>query len=170
MEDEQLEWMKGTARETYLDTTIKRALSKYSFRFEIDGIACRAGYDPDKNEFDIEGSSGNRAELLELAGKIEVILRGSKPELDRLDLYRFLYKHLRAMMKVEQELQRAPLSERRFELLDWNPIDKKGVPLEEQCLFELIEEQIDRMSDDVTDTITAEMVEAKMKEKMRQTK
>ncbi len=78
------------------------------------------------------------------------------------------------MMKVEEELRRAPLSERNYEVLDSKPIDMKGLSLEEQCILEVIQEQREKANqvaigngtpDDVTHTITVEMVEAKMKEK-----
>ena len=63
--------------------------------------------------------------------------------------------------------------------LDSKPADISGLRLEEQCLFEVIQEQSEKANqaavangtpDDVTYKVTAEMVEAKMKEKMQQPK
>jgi hypothetical protein len=86
----------------------------------------------------------------------------------------FLCKHLQAATKVGEALQRVPESERRFELMDLEPGDISGLPLEQQCLLEVIQEQSQKANqaavangtpDDVTYKVTAEMVEAKMKEK-----
>jgi hypothetical protein len=80
------------------------------------------------------------------------------------------------MIKVGQELQRAPVSERCFEVLDSKPVDMETLSLEEQCFYELVQEQlesteqgaaVDGLRDDVTYTVTPEMIEAKMKEKMQ---
>ena len=165
-------------RETYSDAAVAKAMSKYSFGFKIDGVAYHCGYDPQESKLYIEGPA-TRAELLELVEKLEVIIREAKPDLDLLDVRKFLCKHLRAMTKVGEALQRAPASERRFEVLDSKPVDISGLRLEEQCLFEVIQEQSEKANqaavangtpDDVTYKVTAEMVEAKMKEKMQQPK
>ena len=141
-------------------------------------MACRAGYDLQKSKLCIEGPEKG-AELLDLAEKVEAIIPESKADLDPLEVRKFLCKHLRAMTKVEQELQRAPASERRFELLDSEPIDMNGMSLEDQCVLEVLQEQSQKANqvaivngtpDDVKYEVTAEMVEAKMKEKMQQPK
>jgi hypothetical protein len=166
---------EGIVRETYSDAALRKAWSKYSFRFKIDGVTCRAGYDPQENKLYIDGPATG-AELLYLVDKLEVMIRESKSDLNSLDIRRFLWKHLRAMMKVEQELQRASVSERRFELLDSEPVDMEEMSLADQCLLEVIEEQSKKANqaavangtpDDVTYKVTAEMVEAKMKDKMQ---
>ncbi len=166
-------WIEGSVRETYADATLARAFSKYSFGFNVAGVAYHCGYDPQESKLYIEGPA-TRAELLDLVEKVEAIFRESKLGVDDLDARKFLCEHLRAMMKVEEELRRAPLSERNYEVLDSKPIDMKGLSLEEQCILEVIQEQREKANqvaigngtpDDVTHTITVEMVEAKMKEK-----
>jgi hypothetical protein len=68
---------------------------------------------------------------------------------------------------------------RSYEVLDSKPIDMEGMSLEKQCLVEVIEEQNEKAiqlaiangtPDHVTYTLTPEMLEAKMKEKMQQPK
>ena len=85
----------------------------------------------------------------------------------------FLCKHFRAMTKVEQDLRRAALSERRFEFTDSKPIDMQQMPLEHQCLLEVLQEQSEKANEaavangtphDVSYTVTTGMVESKMKE------
>jgi hypothetical protein len=71
-----------------------------------------------------------------------------------------------------------PESLRRKNLLNTDPVlepgDISGLPLEQQCLLEVIQEQSQKANqaavangapDDVTYKVTAKMVEAKMKEK-----
>jgi hypothetical protein len=72
---------------------------------------------------------------------------------------------------VQQELRRAPTSERRFELLESNPMDLQGCSIEEQCLFEVLQEQCEKAEaaggelDGVVMELTQEMIDAKMREK-----
>jgi hypothetical protein len=71
------------------------------------------------------------------------------------------------------------MSAARWLMVCPEPIDMKEMSLEHQCLLEVIQEQSKKANqaavangtpDDVTFTVTAEMVEAKMKEKMQQPK
>jgi hypothetical protein len=175
---------EGNVQETYSETTLKKAWSKYSFEFKIDGVTCQAGYDRQLEKFYAEcpETAPEASELAHkvfgLAEKVELVMRQSNG-LDQLDARKFLCKHLRAMIKVEQELQRAPASERRYELSNSKPIDTEGASLEDQCFLEVIQEQSEKANnaaaangkpDDVTYTVTADMVEAKMKEKLQQPK
>jgi hypothetical protein len=155
---------------------IEKAFRKYSFSLNIDGVTYRGGYDRQKDTRYIRGPD-TAAELADLAGKVETIIRETKPDLDPHDARRFLSKHLLAMIRVEQELQRTPLSECLFELVDSSPFDTKEMSLEEQCFLEVLQEQSEQAKqaavangtpDDVTYEVTIEMVEAKMKEKLRQ--
>jgi hypothetical protein len=139
----QSKFVEGTVRETYSDAALRKAWSKYSFDFKLDGVACRAGYDLQESKLCIEGPEKG-AELLDLAEKVEAIIPESKADLDPLEVRKFLCKHLRAMTKVEQELHRAPASERRFELLDSEPIDMNGMSLEDECVLEVLQEQSEK--------------------------
>jgi hypothetical protein len=94
---------------TYSEAAINKAYSKYSFGFNLDGVACRAGYDPQKSKLYIDGPATG-SELLDLAVQVDRAIHQSESDLDPLDVRKFLCKHLRAMIKVEQELQRAPVS------------------------------------------------------------
>jgi hypothetical protein len=171
-------FIQGTVRETYSDAAVAKAMSKYSFEFKIDGVASRAGYDPQKSKLYIDGPATG-SEFIALAEKVEVLIDSKADDLDPLDVRKFLCKHLRAMTKVGEAFQRAPASERRFELLDSKPIDLTGMSLEDQCILEVLQEQgekanqaaiADGTPDDVTFTVTAEMVKAKLKEKLAQSK
>ena len=94
-------------------------------------------------------------------------------EVDVLDVRKFACKHLQALIRVEKELQRSPMSERRYEVLDSKPLDLEKLSFEEQCMFEVVQEQLEKQKTtfdenglgDVTHTITKEMVEAKMRDK-----
>jgi hypothetical protein len=165
-------------QESYSDAVLKRAWSKYSFNYKIDGEACHTWYDSNTGKvgFDYEEEA---EELFNLTEEIDRVIREShsKADIDVLDLRKFACKHLRAMIKVEQELQRAPASERCYKASNVKPIDMDKLSLEEQCVLEALQEQIEKANppgsnecrpDDVTYTITKEMVEAKMAEKAQQ--
>jgi hypothetical protein len=177
--------LEGDVHETYSEAVLTRAWSKYSFEFEIDGVTCQAGYDRQLDTFYIKcpetapEASKLGQKMFGLAEKVERMMRQSNSDLDALDTRKFLCEHLQAMIKVEHELQRAPASERRYELSNSKPIDTEGLSLEDQCLLEVIQEQSEKANnaaaangkpDDVTYTVTADMVQAKMKEKTRQRK
>jgi hypothetical protein len=93
----------------------------------------------------------------------------------RLELRKFALKLIQAMIRVEKELQNAPASERRWEVLKSKPLDLDKLSLEEQCIWEVAQEQIEKAENegavgngapgDITYTVTKEMVEAKMREK-----
>src|SRR6478735_6588060 len=100
---------EGNVQETYSETTLKKAWSKYSFEFKIDGVTCQAGYDRQLEKFYAEcpETAPEASELAHkvfgLAEKVELVMRQSNSDLDPLDARKFLCKHLRAMIKVEQE-------------------------------------------------------------------
>jgi hypothetical protein len=174
MEKLQPKLMEGDIQETYSESLLRKAWSKYSFEFKVDGVVCRVWYD--QQEGLCAKCSDTGAELLHVAEQVEEIIRESKCNLDRPQVRQVLCKHLRAMIKVERELQRAPASERRFKLLNAKPLDKNGMSLEDQCLLEVLQEQSEKVNqaaaangtpDDVKYEVTAEMVAAKMQGKTR---
>jgi hypothetical protein len=116
---------------SYSDTALKKAYSKYSFHFKIDGDACRTWFDPEKDLafFDC-GDTGEQ--LYELSREIERVIEEcvSKTSIDILDLRKFALKHIQAMIRVEKELQKAPASERRWEVVKSKPIDLDKLSLE----------------------------------------
>jgi hypothetical protein len=103
---------------TYSEAAWKRAYVKYSFSFTIGGEAHRTWYNPDTERTYTD--CGDKAEALyEAALKIDLLLQESslKAQIYIIDLYNFVCKHSRAMIKVMQVLQRAPASEVRHEPL-----------------------------------------------------
>ena len=117
--------------------------------------------------------------MADLVQKVEAIIQQSALDVDAIDVRSFLCKHFRAMTKVEQDLRRAALSERRFEFTDSKPIDMQQMPLEHQCLLEVLQEQSEKANEaavangtphDVSYTVTTGMVESKMKGKLAQSK
>jgi hypothetical protein len=178
MTNQQSKWLEGEIQETYSDAVLTKALAKYSFDFKVDGASCHAAYDRQLKKFYTEcpeatpEASKMADKVFGLAQEVERLIGQSKSGLDIIDARKFLCKHLRAMIKVEQELQRSPVSERRFEVLHSEPIDTQGLSLEDQCLFEVIQEQSEKANnaangtpDDVKYTVTKDMVKAKMQEK-----
>jgi hypothetical protein len=166
-------FVEADIQQTYSDAALAKARSNYAFMYKIDGFAHSVRYDPQK---EVLLSYDKHDKLFDLAQEIELLIRDSKADFDIFEVRRFLCKHLQAMIKVGQELQRAPVSERCFEVLDSKPVDMETLSLEEQCFYELVQEQlesteqgaaVDGLRDDVTYTVTPEMIEAKMKEKMQ---
>jgi hypothetical protein len=164
----------ATVQMTYSKPVLKKAWLKYSFGFTIDGDAYRTWQDPEKEVvcFDC-GDVGEQ--LHQLTQQIEQSINecGANSEIDTFDLRKFACKHLQAMIKVEKELQCAPASEHRWEVLNTTLLDLEKLSLEEQCMFEVVQEQLEKQKTtfdenglgDVTYTVTKEMVEAKMREK-----
>jgi hypothetical protein len=107
----------------YADAVFQNAWSKYSFSFKIDGAAGHVRCLPERGGY-CANYPAKGGELFLLAQEVERLIRQSKSGLDTLDIRNFLCKHLRAMSKVEQELQHIPASKDRYELLNWNPLDK----------------------------------------------
>jgi hypothetical protein len=113
---------------SYSDAALQRAWSKYSFNYKIDGEAgrtwydsntgkvglCRTWYDSTTGKAPFEYEEEEAQVLFKLTQEIDRVIRESHSEayIDVFDLLRFACKHLQAMIKVEQELQRAPASER----------------------------------------------------------
>jgi hypothetical protein len=112
---------EGNVQETYSETTLKRAWSKYSFKFKIREVACQAGYDRQLDTCYIKcpetapKASKLGQKMFCLAEKVERMMRQSNSDLDALDTRKFLCEHLRATIKVEHELQRAPASAKMHE-------------------------------------------------------
>jgi hypothetical protein len=157
----------ATVRVTYSKPVLEKAWLKYSFDFTIDEVPCRTWYDPENDVscFDC-GDAGEQ--LHQLTQHVEQCIKecGAASEIDTFDLRKFACKHLQAMIKVEKELQRAPASERHCKVLNSEPVDVEKLSLEEQCVLEVLQEQIEKVDDGMLDgatcTITKEMVDAKM--------
>jgi hypothetical protein len=113
------------------------------------------------------------ARLVQVAERVREIELAVKQcdagrDIDVPDLRKFACKHLQAMIKVEKELQRAPASDCHCKVLNSEPVDVEKLPLEEQCVMEVLQGQIEKAGgafDGATYTITKEMVDAKMREK-----
>jgi hypothetical protein len=172
MSNTDSKFMEVDLQATYSDAALAKAHSRYSFKYKIDGTAYTVSYDPQKGEL---LSCDEHGELFDLAQEIEHVITELKHDFDIFDVRRFLCKHLQAMIKVGQELQHAPASERRYEVLNSKPVDMENFSLEGQCVLEVLQEQVEKAVDggavgdgvpsDVTYTATKEMVEAKMREK-----
>jgi hypothetical protein len=166
-------------QESYSDAALKRAWSKYSFNYKIDGEARHTWYDSNTSEVGFDDGKGAE-ELFNLTEEIDRVIREShsKADIDVLDLREFACKHLRAMIKVEQELQRAPASERCYKASNVKPMDMDKLSLEEQCVLEVLQEQLEKAESEgavgegapgeKVYTITKEMVDAKMQGKEQQ--
>jgi hypothetical protein len=160
----------ATVRVTYSKPVLEKAWLKYSFGFTVDGEAYRIWHNPEKEVVCFD--CGDAGELLyQLTREIELAVKqcGARSDIDVLDLRKFACKHLQAMIKVEKELQRAPASERHCKVLNSEPVDVEKLSLEEQCVLEVLQEQIEKVDDGMLDgatcTITKEMVDAKMGDK-----
>ena len=104
-----------TVRQTFSDSAKRKAWTKlYSFKYKIDGVPCRTEYDPKTNK--IRFTSHDKAdELFKLIGKIERTVDDSPFKSD-LEVRKFLCKHLQATIKVAEQLERTPASERRYKV------------------------------------------------------
>src|SRR6266851_5205010 len=99
----------------YSDGVVKRAFSNYFFHFAVGGKECRTWCDTDKEEacFDCADDLGDVVKLLSnLSMDIERLVEkcASKTKVDVLDIRKFVFKHIRAMIRVDRELQRGAMA------------------------------------------------------------
>jgi hypothetical protein len=93
----------------YFEDDLKKAYSKYSFNYTINGTACRTWYDSDEEVAHFDG--GNAGEFLfQLTMEIERSIEecGAKSGIDIHDLRKFALKHVQAVIRVDNGLRRAP--------------------------------------------------------------
>jgi len=163
---------------TKSEAVIKKAYSKYGFEFNIDGSTCRTWYDQENKAFVII-CPHNGAKLLDLTEKLEGLIYQVLEDFDIRDVSEFLCKHILSMAEIHEELRQASISKGPI-VLNPKPIDLNNMPLEQQCTLEVLSEQLEKTLNDAaakgesTDrgkvTVTAEMVETKLEEKMRKPK
>jgi hypothetical protein len=171
--------LEGDVKMTYSEAAVKKAYSKYGFTFKIDGEICSTWYDQKKHRIIID-CLFDGGKLVALGQEVERLINEVPDDFKSLDVRKFLFKYIRTMAKVEEELKRATISERRYELLNSKPLDLESLSLEEQCLAEVLLEQSEKdekaaaatgqSTNVVEGMITAEMVKAKLEEKKRKQK
>ncbi len=144
---------------TKSEAVIKKAYSTYGFEFNIDGSTCRTWYDQENKAFVII-CPHNGAKLLDLTEKLEGLIYQVLEDFDIRDVSEFLCKHILSIAKIHEKLGKASISK--------GPIVLNSKPI-----------NLDNLNDaaakgESTDrgkvTVTAEMVEAKLEEKMRKPK
>ena len=140
MEHSEVRIEEGTLRQTYSGAAWKRAMCRYSVDFEVNGKRYSAWFNPQDDGFYSDCPAPQREGLCEFVAELEQIIRQPKPHLDSLTVRKFLWEHLRAMIKVETELLDSPVAEYQSEILNPKPIDMENLSQEEQFLFELIKE------------------------------
>lgn len=160
------------------EAVIKESYSTYGFEFTIDEITCRTWYDHEHKAFAIMCPYKGE-KLLDLTAKVDRLIYEVLEDFDIRDVRKFLCKHIRSMAKIDEELRQASISNGPI-VLNSKPIDLDNMPLEQQCTLEVLSEQREKAENDAaakgepTDkvkvTVTAEMVEAKLEEKMREPK
>lgn len=177
MENSEVKIEEGTLRQTYSGAAWKRAMSKYSVDFEVNGKRYSAWFNPQDDGFYSDCPNPQREGLYEFVAELERIIRQPKPHLDSLTVRKFLCEHLRAMIEVEAEPRDNPVADCQSELLNPKPVDMEKLSLEEQWLFELIKEEADKAKPDgngpphdVYYKITPDMLQAKMEQKKEQGK
>jgi hypothetical protein len=92
------------------EIVVKKAMSEYLFNFAIGGKVCRTWCDIDKKEacFDCPDHLGDVVKSLsKLSKDIERVVEAcaSKTKVNVLDIREFVFKHTRAMIRVDEQLQ-----------------------------------------------------------------
>jgi hypothetical protein len=160
----------------YPDDAEKKAWSKYSFHFQIDGASCRYWYDQKTDDMRLEGSE-KALNLYKITRKVEKLIKEAASTLDLgvIDVRKFLCKHIEARIKVDRVFDRVPMSQRRHVTVGAaKPIDIKSLPLEQQCLAELLAEQLERGEKEGRPTnglevsVTQKMMKTRLEEKKKQ--
>jgi hypothetical protein len=135
-------------------------------------------YDADEKSILVDAGDTGQT-LLQLALQIERAIEYCRrnANIDIFEVRKFVIKHIKAMIPVDTELERAPSPDCRCEVLDATPIELDKLPLEQQCLLEVIQQESQKATSkngiaasndedvDVKFTVTKQMIEAKMKDK-----
>jgi hypothetical protein len=161
----------------YPKSVVKQIVAKYSFEFEFDGAEYRCWHDAKGNvKFTFPEEVGPQmiALIEEIDGRIHNM------DVAAEDVRKFLSKYMLMNVMIGEELQQIPRSKLRYETTNVKPLDMDSLPLEEQCGLEALQEQAEKVhalvaeggksEDGVTVTLTKDMVQAKLEEKMRQKK
>ena len=178
MENSEVRFEEGTLRQTYSGAAWKRAMSKYSVDFEVNGKRYSAWVNPHDGGYYSDCPNPQREGLCEFVAELEQIIRQPKPHLDSLTVRKFLCEHLRAMIEVETELLDSPVAECQRELLNSKPVDMEKLSLEEQWLLELMKEEAEKANEagvngtpnDVYYTLTPDMLNARLEAKKQETR
>jgi hypothetical protein len=93
----------------YFEDDLKKAYSKYSFNYTINGTACRTWYDSDGEVAHFHGGTAGEF-LFQLTMEIERSIEecSAKSGIDILDLRKFALKHVQAVIRVNNGLRRSP--------------------------------------------------------------
>jgi hypothetical protein len=90
------------------DPATKKAMSKYSFDFTIDGAAHRAWYDPEKDDLFFDCGSDCEESLGQFMIHLGQLIKlyAAESDIDELELQKFAWKHLKADIKVKKVLDK----------------------------------------------------------------
>jgi hypothetical protein len=154
--------MKGTVCKTCPPDVMAEIANKYSFSFMHDGQ--KSHYWHEGKTIMLECPESIRPDINTLIDGIDR-LRNSVTVFDDAALMEFLYKYAKMYAKFFKELERKKV----YQVSDIQPIDIESVSLEEQCLMEVMEEQIEKNNpedlDGVEITHTKDMLDAKIAQK-----
>jgi len=136
--------------------------NKYSFSFMHDGQ--KTHYWHEGKKFMFQCPESIRPDINTLIDGIDH-LRKSVTVFDDAALMEFLYKYTKMYAKFFRELERKEV----YQVSDIQPIDIDSLSLEEQCLMEVMEEQIEKNNpkglEGVEIKLTKDMLDAKIAQK-----
>jgi hypothetical protein len=158
------ELMLSTIRETYPDDVVREVLRQHSFSFRYYGEKYHLRHEQgmvmvdSPEEADADVNTIIQA-ILDLGEKME--------QFDDLTMLEFACKYAKMQLDMSRKLARGGGA--KYEVIETHPLDKTKLSLEEQCLFELLQEQPDEVESTgpTTNVITKEMVNARVAQKKR---
>jgi hypothetical protein len=152
--------MSATIEEKVPADKMKEIERRHSFSFRYQNQKCTCGIEGGVLVSDAPEEACS--DLAALAGGLEELEKrvGTMTEIEMLE---FLYKFFKMKYRFLREVKKCTV----FEVIDKKPLDLENMPLEECCLYEVLEEQSARARRDGADTlsITKEMLDAKIKTK-----
>jgi hypothetical protein len=151
----------------YPKSAVRNIVPKYSFEFEIDGSSYRCWHNK-KGHLRVTFPKESGPQLFALMREIERLI-GAIDEC-RIDVRLFLTQYMLMTTRIERELAQIPISERQVMVTNIEPFDVDSLSLEDQCLLEVIQEQSEKVEDEVTFSINEDMVKAKFEEKKARNK
>ena len=150
-------------------SAISAIVEKYSFPFMVNGAEARLGHTYGQVYVEHEKGANVEEDFGTLINGLNQLVEKMQVWKDKIEVLNFLSTYSRITSMKIQKLRRLANSESYFEILKCVPVDKEIWSLRKQCVEEVVSEQIaTHPGPGATFSITKEMIDAKIAEKMEQ--
>jgi hypothetical protein len=150
-------------------SAISAIVEKYAFPFMVNGAKARLGHTYGQVYVEYEKGANVEEDFGTLINGLNELVEKMQVWKDKTEVLNFVSTYSRITSMKIQKLARLPNSEAYVEALKFVPIDKEILSVKKQCVEEVVSEQIaTHPGPGATFSITKEMIDAKIAEKMGQ--